>query len=312
MSLHPQAETYLKLVQDWIDENNLPSYREMGAPRVRQTLREAILERRPPLPDMIVENRTIPARSGELDIRIIRPRDAGDEPLPTVLYFHGGGYVIGGIEESAHEAYRLAERTPAVVFSANYRKAPEAPFPAAVDDGYDALLWTYGNARRFGADAKRLMVGGTSAGGGLAAAVSRLAATSHGPKIALTYLFCPWLDMTLSEDSVTAFAEGYGLDRSQLEWMVECYVGKGDVRDPLVSPALAPPPPNLPDTAIVAAECDPLSGEARHFAHRLSEAGVPTVFHMADGMVHGFNVLLHFIPAGDAHIAPIEAAMRRV
>ncbi|MEM7443878.1 MAG: alpha/beta hydrolase [Pseudomonadota bacterium] len=312
MSLHPEAEAYLKLVDDWKQENNLPSSRELGPKRLRRIIREAILAKRPPLPDMRVENRTFPARSGELDIRIIRPRDAGDEPLPTVLYFHGGGYVIGGIEDSAHEAYRLAQRTDAVVFSANYRKGPEHPFPAAVDDGYDALLWTARNAGRYGGDPTRLMVGGTSAGGGLASAVSRLAAVSRGPKISLTYLFCPWLDMTLSEDSVNAFAEGYGLDRDELEWMRECYIAGGDMRDPLASPALAPPPPNLPDTVIVAAECDPLSGEAHHYADRLSNAGVPTAFHLADGMVHAFNVLLHFIPAGEAHLAPIEAAMRRV
>lgn len=312
MPLHPEADAYLKLVKDWREEIHLSSYRDMGAPKLRRLMRAAILEKRPKLPEMIVENREFPARSGPMDVRIIRPPDAGAEPLPTVLYFHGGGYVIGGIEESAHEAYRLAQRTPAVVFSANYRKAPEAPFPAAVEDGYDALLWTFGNARRFGADNKRLMVGGTSAGGGLAAAVSRLAAVSSGPKIALTYLFCPFLDMTLTEDSVAAFAHGYGLERDELEWMVECYMATGNRRDPLVSPALVPPPPNLPETAIVAAECDPLSGEARHYAQRLGEAGVPTVFHQADGMVHGFNVLLHFIPAGDAELAPIEAAMRRV
>jgi len=312
MSLHPEAEAYLKLVKEWQEEINFTSYREMGAPRLRAAIREAILDMRPPLPEMVVENRKIPARSGPLDVRIIRPTDAGDEPLPTVLYFHGGGYVLGGIEDSAHEAMRLAQRTPAVVISADYRKAPENPFPAAVEDGYDALKWTFGNARRYGGDVSRLMVGGTSAGGGLAAAVSRLSAGSRGPKIALTYLFCPWLDMTLTEDSVTAFAEGYGLDRDQLEWMVECYVAKGDPRDPLASPALAVPPPNLPDTVIVAAECDPLSGEARHYANRLSDAGVPTVFHQADGMVHAFNVLLHFIPSGDEHLAPIEAAMRRV
>ena len=312
MPLHPEAETYLKMVEDWRRENNIPSYREMGAPKSRRLVRAAILEMRPPLPDMAVENRQFHARSGPLDVRIIRPHDTGDEPLPTVLYFHGGGYVLGGIDDSAHEAYRLAERTPAVVFSADYRKGPEAPFPAAVEDGYDALLWVFGNAHRFGGDKNRLLVGGCSAGGGLAAAVSRFAAVSRGPKIALTYLLCPFLDMTLTEPSVKAFAQGYGLDRDELDWMVECYMGNGDRRDPLASPALSPPPPNLPDTAILAAECDPLHGEAKHYAERLSDAGIPTSFHEAPGMIHAFNVLLHFIPAGERELGPIEAAMRRV
>lgn len=312
MALHPEAEAYIKLVQDWRRENGLPPPREMGPERLRTTIREAILAMRPPLPDMAVEDRTIPARSGPLDVRLIRPSGAGDEPLPTVLYFHGGGYVYGGIEESAHEAYRLAERTPALVVSADYRKAPEAPFPAALQDAYDALLWTYENAPRYGGDARRLMVGGCSAGGGLSAAVCRMSAFSRGPRVALNYLFCPWLDLTASEPSVRAFATGFELDQADIEWYARQYVGQGDRSDPFVSPALHDPPSNMPETAIVAAECDPLIGEARRYADRLMAAGVPVVFHEAEGMIHAFDMLLHFMPSGDEHLAPIEAAMRRV
>lgn len=311
-ALHAEAEAYLKMVADWQRENDLPPPRQMGAPRLRKTIREAILKMRPALPEMIVEERVIPARSGPLAVRLIRGVEQADDVLPVVLYFHGGGYVYGGIEESAHEACRLAERVPALVVSADYRKAPEKPFPAAVEDGYDALLWVYENARRYGGDARRLMVGGTSAGGGLAVAVTRLAAISRGPRIGLNYLFCPWLDLTMAEPSVKVFGQGYGLDRPDLDWFAAAYAGEAARDDPLLSPARHEPPANMPETAIVAAGCDPLVGEARRYSDRLMNAGVPVVHHEAEGMVHAFNVLLHFMPAGDAHLAAVEAAMRRV
>src|SRR5690606_33520635 len=115
-----------------------------------------------------------------------------------------------------------------------YRLAPEHPFPAAVEDGYDALLWLAHHAAECGADPARLMVGGTSAGGGLAAAVVRLAATGGGPRIALMYLLCPWLDMTLTEPSVAEFGRGFGLDQEELEWYAEAYLGQsGRAEDPL-------------------------------------------------------------------------------
>ncbi len=314
MPLHPESAAYLTMVDEWRAENGYGTFDRMGAERSREILRAAILARRPPLAEMAsVEDRTIPARSGPRPARIFAPHRTGAAPLPVALYFYGGGYVIGGIDETEHEARTIAARTPAVVVSASYRMGPEHPFPAAVDDGWDALCWVAENTAALGGDPARLMVGGTSAGGGLAAAVCRLAAERGGPPVALAYLLCPWLDLVLDRPSVAEFGAGYGLDRGELDWFAGCYLGaEGRADDPLVSPARHPAPAGLPPTFILAAECDPLRDDALAYADRLRAAGVPVDLHHAPGMLHAFNVNTHLIPAGKAHLEPLQAALRRV
>ena len=251
----------------------------------------------------------IPVRSGPRPCRIFTPQ--GDGPLPVVLYFHGGGYVIGGIDESEHEARRIAERTPAIVVSSSYRMGPEHRFPAAIEDGWDALEWVVHNAASLGGDPTQLLVGGTSAGGGLAAAVCRLAADRGGPAVSLAFLLCPWLDLTLTRPSVEAFATGYGLDQSELDWFAECYLGPdGPADDPLVSPVLHPIPPGTPPTFVLVADCDPLRDEAMAYAEMLGSAGLLAGLHVAPGFLHAFNVNTHLVPAGEAHLETWDAAMR--
>lgn len=298
-------------MRDRMTRERMPPLHTVEPERARAWLRETISDQRPPLPasDM-VEDRTLPARSGPRAVRLIRPAATGDETLPVVLYFHGGGFVMGGIEESAHEAHRLAEAGPALVVSAAYRLAPEAPYPAAIDDGYDALVWTYENAPRWGGDPRRLTLAGCSAGGNLATAVAHLAAVSNGPRIRQLYLLCPWLDLTLSQPSVGAFASGFGLDREEIEANAEAYVGdSGDAGDPMISPALHDPPRGFPATRILAAECDPLRDEARLFARRLGRAGVPVDLIEAPGMIHAFDLWLHAMPAGRASVEEAESAL---
>lgn len=314
MPMHPQAEAYLDQVAEWWTANDLPAIHRMQAPRAREVYsrlsRELALPREPM---ELAEDHEIQARSGPLRVRILRPATGREGPLPVALYFHGGGYVIGGIDEGEHEARRIAARMPAVVVAASYRLAPEHPFPAAVEDAYDALVWTAHNARRYGGDPGRLMVGGCSAGGGVAAAATRLAVRENGPVVALLYLLCPWLDLTLREPSVSAFAAGHGLDYDELQWFATLYLGTmAEAADPLISPALHPPPPGMPPTVILAAECDPLRDEAQTFAERLEAAGATVVHHVAPGMIHGFNTITHFIPEGERYLKPVEAAMRRL
>lgn len=311
MTLHPESVAFLEAVAQWRAENGYDSWDAMGADAAREAMREGIAAGKPPKADMArVEDRMIPARSGPRPCRIFVPHAEGK--LPVALYFHGGGYVIGGLDESDHEARRIAERIPAVVVSATYRMGPEHPFPAAVEDGWDVLNWVAENAAELGGDPSRLLVGGTSAGGGLAAAAGRLAAERGGPAIALAYLLCPWLDLTLTQPSVEEFATDHGLDRSELRWFVESYLGPdGNADDPLVSPALHDIPPGTPPTFVLVAECDPLCDEALAYADKLKAAGLLAGLHLGPGLLHAFNVNTHLMPATEAHLAPLDAAMRR-
>ncbi len=310
MTLHPDSVAFLEQVAEWRAENGYDTWDVMGVEKSRRVLREAVFQSEPPMADMArVEDRTIPARSGPRRCRIFTPH--ADGPLPVVLYFHGGGYVIGGIDDSEHEARRIAEHMPAIVISASYRMGPEHRFPAAVEDGWDALLWVAETAEALGGDPSRLLVGGTSAGGGLTAAVCRLAAERGGPRVSLAFLLCPWLDLTLTRPSVAEFAAGYGLDRSELDWFAECYLGpEGAVDDPLVSPVLHDVPPGTPPTFVLVADCDPLRDEALTYAERLEAAGVLAGLHVAPGFLHAFNVNTHLVPAGEAHLESWDAAMR--
>ena len=292
----------------------LPPFWEMPAAQARRVYRDSILASKPPLAPMhTVEDRTVPTRGGPRAIRILRPRTDGAMPLPLMLYIHSGGYVIGGIDESEQEARRFAARTPALVVSMSYRLAPEHRMPAAAEDAWDVLEWAAANAAALGADPARLIVGGCSAGGGLTAILSRLSTERGGPTIALAVLLCPWLDLTMSQPSVTRFARGYDLDREFLDWFVGAYIGAaGDARHPSVSPLLHPVPQGHPPTVILAAQCDPLFDEAKLYGERLRQAGVAATVVEAPGMIHAFNEITHLIPAGAPLLGPLHAAIGRI
>jgi acetyl esterase len=311
MPLHPDCAAYLKNSAAWMASQGLPPYWEMTAARTRQVIHDSMLAGAPPLAAMAaVEDRMIPAPAGQQQVRILRPASDGSGPLPVMLYLHSGGYVVGSIEESEQEARRFAALTPALVVSASYRLAPEHRFPAAADDAWNALLWVAANAAALGGDAGRLIVGGCSAGGGLAAVVARLAVQRGGPRITLAILLCPWLDLMLSQPSVTRYARGFDLDREFLDWFVAAYVGSdGKVDDPLASPLFHPVPTGHPRTFILAAECDPLVDEARLYAERLHAAGIPVELAEAPGMIHAFNEIIHLIPAGEPLLRPLHAAV---
>lgn len=313
MPLHPDCAAYLKKSAEWMAAEKLPPFWEMPAAQARRVYRDSILGSKPPLAAMqSVEDRVVPTRGGPRPVRILRPQTEGAMPLPLMLYIHSGGYMIGGIDESEQEARRFAARTPALVVSMSYRLAPEHRMPAAAEDAWDVLAWAAGNAAALGADPARLIVGGCSAGGGLTAILSRLSVERGEPRIALAVMLCPWLDLTMSQPSVTRYGKGYDLDREFLDWFVEAYVGPaGDARHALVSPLLHPVPKGHPPAVILAAECDPLVDEARLYAERLREAGVAVTVIEAPGMVHAFNEITHLIPAGLPLLDTLHAAAAR-
>lgn len=247
---------------------------------------------------------------GELDARLYRPLDRQD--LPLLVFFHGGGFVIGTLDTHDNLCRSLAKQVGAVVVSVAYRLAPEARFPAAPLDCYAATCWLVEHATELGFDGSRLAVAGDSAGGNLALAVSRLAAQRQGPKISYQCLFYPVTDGRCDSASYQAFAEGYLLSRAMMAWFWQQYlVDPGQIDDPLASPLAADSVTALPPTTMITAEFDPLRDEGEAFAQRLLEGGVPTRVERCEGMVHGFISMAPFVERAAQALAAAAADVRR-
>ncbi|MDG4757885.1 alpha/beta hydrolase [Micromonospora sp. WMMD710] len=232
-----------------------------------------------------VRDERIPGPAGDLPLRVYRP--AGSGALPTLLYFFGGGWTLGSIDTADGICRRLANLVPCQVITVGYRLAPEHPFPAAVQDCHAATVWIARHADRLGADPGRLAVGGDSAGGNLAAAVTLLC-RADGPALAAQLLVYPNTDQSgapagpVGDDS-TLF------NRHSVAWYRTHYLtDPAQARDPLASPLLADDLSGLPPALVVTAELDPLCAEGQRYAERLREAGVPTRLAHYPQMIHGF------------------------
>ncbi len=243
-----------------------------------------------------VEDLRIPGPLGEIPVRVYTP-DAGS-PHPGLVYFHGGGWVIGDLDTHDVPCRAIARRSGAVVVSVDYRLAPEHRFPAAVTDCYAATVWTARNAGRLGIDPARLCVAGDSAGGTLAAVVALKSRDEKGPAIALQAMVYPVTDLSsFDTDSYSEFAEGYQLTRGLMEWFRDLYLGSAeDGRSPHASPLLARDLRGLPPAVVITAECDPLRDEGEAYAKRLKDAGVPVESKRYAGMIHPFFSLAGAIP----------------
>ena len=235
-----------------------------------------------PLPQGVsIENRVLTGRDGEVEVRVYRPAGAGARP--GLVYFHGGGWVMGGLLACEHICMRIAADADVVVVSVVYRLAPDHPFPAGLHDCVDALRWVADNAQDLGIDPTRLAVGGDSAGGNLAAA----AALADPPPLAGLVLVYPALDFTRSTPSARQYP-GPGATAADLALAGPLYLGDGDPADPLCSPLLADDLSGFPPTLVITAEYDPLRDEGRLFAERLLDAGVPVRLTHYVQYLHGF------------------------
>lgn len=229
----------------------------------------------------------IPAPHGPIPARLYYPND---KPiLPVWVFFHGGGFVMGSLENADAVCRGWANLSDCLVVSVNYRHAPEHPFPAAPEDAYTATKWVSEHASEIGGDASRLAVGGISAGGGLAATVTQMARERGGPAIAFQLLWVPVLNYDFTTKSYETNASGYGLTRAGMQWFWNHYlVDPADGANPYASPLRAADFSNLPPAFVLAAEFDPLQDEDRAYAEKLTAAGVPVRFQCYEGMVHGF------------------------
>ncbi len=242
---------------------------------------------------------TIPVPGAMLKFRRYRPLGVEGAALPTLIYYHGGGWVIGNIETHDSTCRRLANKSRCQVISIDYRLAPEHPFPTPIDDSLATFRYIRDNAAQFGADPARLAVGGDSAGGNISAVVCQACRQASEPMPAFQMLIYPATDARHQTESRRLFAEGYFLTRDLMDWFSKAYVPDGaDLTDLRLSPLLAKDFKGLPPAFVLTAGFDPLRDEGRAYAERLIDAGVKTTYVNYPGTIHGFFSLTRFLQQG--------------
>jgi acetyl esterase/lipase len=265
---------------------------ELGAPPLESLsvdeARRAIVTAnalRPPGPEVgEVVDGELPGAAGPLAYRLYRP--ATDGPHPIVVYFHGGGWVLGSADSDDPFCRDICVRSDAIVVSVDYRHAPEARFPAAVDDAFAAVRWIAAHAAALGGQPHRLAVSGWSAGGNLAAVVCQLARDAGGPAIAGQVLITPATDGDLTRPSHVENADGYVLTAPLIRWFVDHYIDPADRQDPRFSPLRAKTLAGLPPALVVTCEFDPLRDEGEAYADAMSRAGVDARHLSCRGQTH--------------------------
>jgi acetyl esterase len=270
-------------------------------------LQDAAALNGPPAPVAAVADRLVPGPAGELPVRVYTPE--GEAPFPIVVWFHGGGWVVGTIGTYDPLCRALAASVPAVVVSVGYRLAPEHRWPAAVEDAYAATRWASGHAAELGGVRHRLAVAGDSAGGNLAAVVALGARDRGGPPVAFQLLVYPVLDAAADTVSWGEFADGYYLTAAGMRWYWDHYLGGADGRAPDASPLRAAFFGGLPPALVIGAEHDILRDEGEAYAARLREAGIAATASRYPGMVHGFLRWRAVTGAADAALQEAAAAL---
>jgi len=246
---------------------------------------------------------------GGLPARVYVPEGQG--PFPVLLYFHGGGWVLGNLDSHDDLCRSLCKRAGMIVVSLDYRLSPETRYPGALNDASTALRWLASNAATIGGDPKRLAVGGDSAGGNLAAALAIRNRDRGGPSIAFQLLIYPVTVRDFDTPSYRRYATGYGLSRANMEWFWAQYLEKPeDAADPGAAPLNAPDLSGLPPAFVATAEFDVLRDEGEAFAAKLAEAGVKTRCVRYLGLNHGFARLGALLPRANEALDDMAAALR--
>ena len=273
-------------------EAGRPAYETLTAPEAREFYMAARLVSNPEPPALqSAEPLSIPAPHGSIPARVYTPRKLRktDGLAPCLVFFHGGGWVIGNLETHDVVCRKLADEGELMVISVDYRLAPEHKFPAAVDDAIASTKWIAANARQLGIDASRLMVGGDSAGGNLAAVVTLAARDGNGPRIAGQVLIYPATDFSMAHPSHAEPETSILLTHSVIRWFRDHYLnGSADVHDWRASPVRAKTLIGLPPAYVLTAGADPLRDEGDEYAKALKEAGVSVTYRHFPGQFHGF------------------------
>lgn len=283
MALDPRLEQLRAMLSTEVDRAASPEDRRQKVRAGRELTAGLLTSITPP----VAEERDVivPTGTGDVRVRVYRPREG---TLPALIYIHGGGWWMGDLEDVEPLCRRRATAADCAVLSIEYRLAPEHPFPAGLDDCWAASRWIVENAADLGIDPDRIVIGGGSAGGNLAAAVTLLARDTGGPRFVAQFLEVPACDLTLPDRrSMQEYGVGYGLSREDIEECVRFYVGPdGDPSRPLVSPFFADLH-DLPPALILTSECDPVRDDGEAYAAKLQAAGVAVMLKRFDGLGHG-------------------------
>lgn len=282
--LHPQAKAFLDqrtaLGVRPVNELTVEAARE-------QAVRVAGAMSGPAEPVARVDERLLPGPYGDIPVRIYFPQLHGS--VPVLVYFHGGGWVVGNLETVDAFCRSITNLASCAVVSVNYRHAPEHKFPLPVEDAYAATQWVATHAATLGGDPARLAVGGTSAGGTQAAVMAQMARDRRGPQVACQLLIVPVTNHNFETTSYRENADGYGLTADAMRWYWKHYLRTpADGSNPYASPIRATSLRGLPPAIVVTAEFDPLRDEGEAYAARLRADGVPVVAKRYEGMVHQF------------------------
>jgi acetyl esterase len=288
VTLDPDAAAVFKAFQ----EAGRPAYETLSAAEARAFYLQGRVVTNPEPPELeTVSALAIPAPHGSIPARVYTPKKLRKAAglAPGLVFFHGGGWVIGDLDSHDVVCRKLADEGELIVISVDYRLAPEHKFPAAIDDAIVATKWIAENARQFGVDASRLLVGGDSAGGNLAAVVAIAARDGNGPAIAGQVLIYPATDFAMTHPSHREPETSILLTHSVIKWFRDHYLnGAADVHDWRASPARAKTLIGLPPAYVLTAGADPLRDEGDEYAASLKEAGVPVTYRHFPGQFHGF------------------------
>jgi len=283
--LHPQIQRVLQVMA----EAGLQPIEAMTPAEAREQMEATAQARKAePLPVARVDERLIPGPAGDIRLRLYWPNTAA--PVPAIIYYHGGGHVIGSLDTHDLVARNLCAGAEAVVASVDYRMGPEHKFPAAVEDSLAALEWVHANAKKLGADSGKIGVHGDSAGANLAAVIALMARDAGSPRLRLQSLVYPVADYGLAGDSYDKYAQGYGLlTRESMVWFRNHYLrSPTDAEDWRASPIKAPSFGGVAPAIVITAECDVLHDDGEGYAKALRRAGVPVEYKEYPGMIHGF------------------------
>jgi acetyl esterase len=307
--LDPEAKALL----DAVAAANRPAYESIGAVAARKLYKETRGAVSPEPPEVSeVGNFACPGPNGPIPLRYYRPIDVDKKDvLPVLVFYHGGGWVIGDLDTHDVVCRTLANNSGCAVVSVDYRMGPEFKFPAAIEDAYAALVWVVEEAKHLRVDAERLAVGGDSAGGNIAAVVALLARDAGKPAIKFQLLIYPATNMAMETESHKNFATGHLLTHSSMTWFQLMYLnGPADCEDWRASPLKAPSLANLPRSYVVVAGNDPLRDEGVAYAQALQAAGNVVQFREFPGTIHGFITMGKVLPQANEALAEMGAVLK--
>jgi acetyl esterase len=305
MPLDPQAQTVLDLMPA------MPDFSTLDLALIRAGMAQGPLQAGEPEAVAKVDNRTVPGPAGPIPVRAYTPQAAGRAPLPGLVFFHGGGFVLCDLDTHDGLCRSLANAAGCVVVSVDYRLAPEHRYPAAPEDCYAATRWVAKNGGELGIDVTRIAIGGDSAGGNLTAVTALMARDRGGPALRFQLLIYPVTDCAFETASYRENSEGYFLTTGMMRWFWENYLAKPEQgREAYASPLRAANLANLPPGLCITAGYDPLRDEGEAYAKRLLEAGVDIRASRYSGMFHGFVSMTAQLDKAREAVAEAGAALR--